>query len=198
MPRTTKTFDLEEERQRINEELDKLADEEAEDIKAQEADDRVPSGQHVQQERRQEARRLDQMLTGVNWALDPPEEEDVEPIEEVTLGALNAAEYGMVSDFTSNQVDSRSNDDRRGEQMKRVIFAAGGIVEAPFVDDGTRNSNIESKYQSVAQLAPQFVYWLEQRTDELTTPEVEGNGFAARVAERTTTEQPSTPSPEQS
>lgn len=200
MPRTTKTFDLEEERQRINEELDKLADAEAEDITAADEEGNTPTPQHDRQERHEEAQRLDQMLVGVNWALDPPEDEDIEPIEEVTLGALSAAEYGIVSDFTSNQVDSRhyQGDKRRGEQMRRIIFAAGGLVDAPFIDDDANIMDIEEKYQAVSQLAPQFVYWLEQHTDELTTPEVEGNGFAARVEERTKTEPRSTPSPEQS
>jgi len=200
MPRNTKTFDLEEERQRINEELDELADKEAEDIKAEETEGETPTGKFDRQDRREEAQRLDQMLVGVNWALNPSEEEDVEPIEEVTLAALTAGEYGLVSDFVSNDVQSvkrRFGDNINPQQSGRIIFAAGGVVEAPFISEDSRG--LDDKISDVKELAPQFVYWLEQRVDELTTPEVEGNGFATRVEERTaTTSEPSTPSPEQS
>ncbi|OYR58625.1 hypothetical protein [Halorubrum halodurans] len=202
MPRTTKTFDLEEEKRRLNEELDKLADQEAEDIRAEQAEGETPTGKFRRQERREEAQRLEQMLVGVEWALDPDNEDDVDPIDEVTLGALNAAEYGLVSDYMTKRVDEFQGptENARGEQMRRTIFATGAIIEAPFIDDDIRNSNIEEKYKAVAtKLAPQFVYWIEQRGDELTTPEVEGNGFAKRVAEkREETAPPSTPSPKHS
>lgn len=200
MPRKTKTFDLEEEKKRLDEELDKLADEEAKDIKAEEAEDGTPSSSWDRQERREEAQRLEEMLVGVEWALNP-EDEDIDPIEEITLGALNAAEYGAVSDWTSGQVDQfrGSTADVRGDQMRRQIFAAGVIVEAPFIDDNVSGIDMESKYQAVGPLAPQFVFWIEQRGDELTTPEVEGNAFARRVAEKTKEiDEPSTPSPKHS
>ncbi|KOX94214.1 hypothetical protein [Halorubrum tropicale] len=201
MPRKTKTFDLKEEKQRIDRELDELADKEAEDINAEQAEGEIATGKFDRQDRREEAQRLEQMLVGVEWALNPEDEQDIDPIEEVTLGALNAAEYGLVSDYMSNQIDNfqGSTSDRRGQQMRRAIFAAGAIVEAPFIDDDVRNVDIQSKYAEVSQLAPQFVYWLEQRGDELTTPEVEGNGFARRVAEKAEeTAEPSTPSPKHS
>ena len=201
MPRTTKTFDLEEEKKRIDEQLDELADQEAEDIKSEQAKGETPTGKFERQERREEAQRLEQMLVGVEWALNPDSDDDIDPIDEVTLGALNAAEYGLVSDYMAEQIDQFQGptEDRRGEQMRRAIFAAGAIIEAPFIDDDVRNSNIKEKYKAVAMLAPQFVYWLEQRGDELTTPEVEGNGFAKRVAEKAQeTAPPSTPSPKHS
>ncbi|KOX92699.1 hypothetical protein [Halorubrum tropicale] len=202
MPRRTKTFDLEEEKRRLNEQLDELADKEAEDIRAEQAEGQTSTPQWDRQERREEAQRLEQMLVGVEWALDPDNEDEIDPIEEVTLGALNAAEYGLVSDYMAEQVDQFQGptEDGRGEQMRRAIFATGAIIEAPFIDDDVRNSNISEKYREVAQLAPQFVYWLEQRGDELTTPEVEGNGFATRVEDKMTEETapPSTPSPKHS
>lgn len=201
MPRTTKTFDLEEEKQRIDQKLDELADQEAEDNRAEEAEDERPSTpSYERQDRREEAQRLQQMLVGVNWALDPDDDEDIEPIEEVTLGSLNAAEYAQVADFVSNDlkgVTDTYGERARTENTRRIIFASGGVVEAPFLDDDERKT-LENKIGQVRELAPQFVYWLEQRSDDLTTPKVEGNGFAKRVGEKLTTKTPSTPSPEQS
>lgn len=187
MPRSTKTFDLEEEKRRIDQRLDNLADQEAEDSRAEEKEGERPSTPKFErQDRREEAQRLQQMLVGVEWALDPDEQEGIDPIGEVTLGSLNAAEYAQVADFVSNDMSSVTDtygERANTENTRRIIFASGGVVEAPFLDDDERKT-LENKIKQVRELAPQFVYWLEQRADELTTPKVEGNGFVRRVGEK--------------
>lgn len=197
MPRRTETIDLEEEEARLENKLDELADEVAEwheksdsTIKESKLEELTDEGNSVEQE-----------LAGVKWALNPDEDEDREPYEEITLGSLTAGEYARVGDYTigiKNLNQDKVSKHMEAENARRTVFAAAGIAEAPFLET-TENTELYEKYQEVSRkLSPQFVYWIEQRVDELTSPDVEGNGFAARVAERIETETPNTPTAEQS
>jgi hypothetical protein len=177
MPRTTKTYDLQEEEERIDEELDRAADE------AAEADD----GTQVHQKAVARGERLERELAGVQWALYPDEEEDREPYEEVTLGALNAREYGEIGDRVKTAMNKSAgygSDLTSTDGVAQIFFVAGGLVDAPFIGE---EAGFEQKAQAVGDLAPQFATYLQERVDELSTPDVEGNGFAQRVAEREST-----------
>lgn len=174
MPRTTKTYDLHEEEQRIDRKMNEAADE------AAEADD----GTQAHQEAMARGKFLERQLAGVQWALYPDEEEDRDPYEEVTLGALNAREYGEIGDRVKTAKEKSAgygSDLTSMDGVQQIFFVAGGIVEAPFVSE---NAGFEEKAQAVGDLSPQFVTYLQQRVDDLSTPDVRGNGFEQRVAER--------------
>lgn len=169
MPRTTETYNLEEERDRIDNKLDELADEVAE----------LDEGNLLRGQKIEEANSLERHLTGILWALNPDDEEDRDPYTEVTLGSLTASEHADVRD-SAPQVDSPGKQSNEGGSM--ILYAAKGVVEAPFLDQN--NPAYNEKIAAVGDLQPQFAEWLAERVDELTTPDVEGNGFGERVAER--------------
>lgn len=168
MPRTTETYDLEEERDRIDTKLDELADEVAE----------LDEDNPLRGRKAEEANSLERHLTGIQWALTPDEEEDRDPYTEVTLGSLTAGEHADVRD-SATSVSKTSHKSSEGSSM--ILYAAKGVVEAPFLPD---SAGYDAKIGNVSNLQPQFVEWLAERVDELTTPDVEGNGFGERVAER--------------
>lgn len=173
MPRTTRTYDLQDEADRLDDELDALA-EEAADADPESA---------AREEAAAEAMLVEQQFVGVRWALDPPADETREPYEEVTLGALTTGEYARVTDRLDAARQERVGFGPDGGAMEgagRVFFAAAGLVDAPFVD---ADADFEAKAQAVNDLPPQFTRWLEARVDDLTTPDVDvGNGFEARLA----------------
>jgi len=174
MPRTTKTYDLHEEEQRIDREMNEAADE------AAEAED----GTRAHEEAMARGKLLERQLAGVQWALYPDEEEDRDPYEEVTLGALNAREYGEIGDrvkTAKEQSAGTASGLTSMDGVQQIFFVAGGLVDAPFLPE---NANFEQKSQAVGDLSPQFAAYLQQQVDDLSTPDVQGNGFAQRVAER--------------
>ena len=174
MPRSTTTYDLQAEAQRLDRELDEAADEAAE----------ATEGSSAYEEAVARGRQLERELAGVEWALDPDEEEDRDPYEEVTLGALNAREYGEIGDRASSAMEqstTHASGISSASGVQRIFFAAGGLADAPFLSD---SADFEEKARAVGDVAPQFLYWMEQRVDELTTPDVEGNGFSQRLEAR--------------
>ncbi|ELY76670.1 hypothetical protein [Natrinema gari] len=195
MPRYTETYDLSEEKERLDSELDELADRTSE-IEQQmddlDDDEELTQGQlHEYRESVQEGNRLEQMYAGVQWALDP--DGDREPIKEVTLGSLTAGEYAEVGDrlqaVKQGKVGWGRNPDL--DNARRNMFAGACLQDAPFLDE--EDPDLEAKIHAVTDLAPAFIHWLEERGDELTTPQVEGNGFRKRVEERRTTSTPKSP-----
>ncbi|MHC3439552.1 hypothetical protein ACYJ1Y_16040 [Natrialbaceae archaeon A-gly3] len=182
MPRYTETYNLEEEAERLDKELERLADEVSDLEDEMDGGGTLNQGPvHRYREAVQEGNRAEQMYAGVQWALDP--DDDHEPIEEVTIGSLTAGEYAEVGDrlqaLKNSKVGWGQNPDL--SNARRNMFAAACLQEAPFIDEG---DGFEAKARAVTQLAPSFIYWLEEKGDELTTPRVEGNGFRTRVEER--------------
>lgn len=164
MPRTTVTVDLQDELERIDQELDDVADEVAE----------LPDGAPHAGDLAERGVQLERQLAGLQWATDPPDDDPIDgPIEEVTLGGLNAGEYLDVQAETADE----------GGTVSKVIFAAKGVVDAPFIDDSMSEAE---RVQAVRDLPPQFHEWLATKVDDLSTPDLEGNGFAQRVSERMT------------
>jgi len=171
MPRTTTTYELREEYNRIDTELDNLADTVAD------LDDSNP----LVEAKLEEASTLERQLAGLEWALTDPDDDapdDNRPYGEVTVGALSTGEYAEVRDTLDGDTDP--NMGRAGSS--EILFAAMGLVDAPFIDD---DADFNAKIRTVAdELPPHFHEWLRGRVDEISTPDIEGNGFAQRLAER--------------
>jgi hypothetical protein len=193
MPIETATYDLTEERERLEDEMDEVADEAAELY-----EEEWSNTQRKQdyQELVADGQMLEQQYVGVQWALDKWDE------PEVTVGGLTAGEYTEVGDLTG--AHKQAAQERLGSNVstastRRLFYAAAGVVDAPFVGDEIgADTRLEEKVQCVNQLSPQFMHWLEERVDDLTTPDVEGNGFGKRLEEKRTTTPPSSPSGGQS
>lgn len=170
MPRYTETIDLREEHDRIDEELDELAAESAD----------VDPDSPRRQELDTQGKRLEKHLAGLAWAINPPEDDPTrdQPYEEVTVGALTAGEYADLTDTAA--ADAQQGKATTGSSQ--VLFAAKGLEDAPFLDE---EMNEAQRLAAVSQLQPQFQKWLASRVDKLSTYDLEGNGYAARIAEQT-------------
>lgn len=168
MPRQTQTYDIEAEHDRLDAELDDLADTVAE----------LDEGTLRYDQKVEEATALERQLAGLSWALNPPDEEDREPYEEVTLGALSAGEYADVRDT----LDGDENRTKGKAGASEILFTARGLVDAPFLND--ENASFDEKISAISDLPPHFHDWLRTQVDDLSTPDIEGNGFAQRLAER--------------
>lgn len=177
MPRKTKTYNLKEEAERIDTELDEVAA----------TVSNLEEGNPGRNEKVREGRQLERELAGLQWALNPEEDEDREPYEEVTVGALTAAEYANASDRASDAI-GRQKGNSSSEWLRRLYFASAGVVSAPWLDED--DASFEDKLTETNQVAPQFLFWLESVVDEITTPRVEGNGFAQRVEANLSGERP--------
>jgi len=97
----------------------------------------------------------------------------------VTVSGLTAGEFGRVEDRVET---ARARRDRQTMQgYHRVVYAAAGIVEAPFFDpDGvtdpswderTAAERLDAKVATVADLNIGVAKWLYGRVDEKTTPD---------------------------
>lgn len=166
MPRT-ETYDLEAELERIDSELDDLADEAAEAGDLPDAD-------------RARAQQLERQYVGLEWALHPEDHESREPYESVTISELTAGSY--IKAGAQAEADARDADLPAGADTDRLYRVAQAVEDADFLPDGP---TFDQTLVGIGGLKPQFFFWLEQRVDDLTTPDVSGGNFAQRVAERT-------------
>lgn len=161
----TETYALTDERDRLDAALDDLADQAAAGGLSDADQARV--------------QRLERQYRGVLWALNPDAHESRDPYESVTLRELTAGQYIKAGDQARE--DSTSVDAPVGADTERLYRVAHAVVDADFVPDP---GGFDDTLIAVGQLKPQFFFWLEQRVDDLTSPDVEGNGFAQRVAAR--------------
>lgn len=168
MPRKTEIYDLEAEHARIDTELDDLADEVAD----------LDEDNPLYDQKVEEAAALERQLAGLSWALYPDEDDDHDPYEEITLGALSAGEYADVRDTLAGESDETKGD----AGVTGILLAARGIVDAPFIEQD--DPSFDEKIGAVSSLAPHFQDWISTRVDDLSTPDIEGNAFAQRLAER--------------
>lgn len=194
MPRTTKTYDLEDEVERLENEIEDAVDEAAE-LHQEEFDNTLLKERY--EEAVQRGNMLEQQYVGVKWALDEFEG------TEVTLGGLTAGEYIEVGDVTERHrksAEKHFGPNAPTGNARRMYYAAAGLIDGPFVDEEiTSHTRVTEKAQEINGLAPQFMHWIEQRVDELTTPDVEGNGFGEQLEARIkATKQQSSPSGGQS
>lgn len=100
----------------------------------------------------------------------------------VTIKGLAAGEFGRVEDRVDTARSRRDGASIRG--YHRVVYAAAGLVEAPFFstedvtdpswDDRPPKERLDAKIQAVAAENIGLVKWLYSRVDEETTAD-EGN-----------------------
>jgi len=167
----TETIDLRAEFERVGEEREDLAAEVAEAVA--DADAEVDS---ADAERGQE---LDRHYRGLAWALNEDaagDERERDPYEEVTISELTAGAY--VKAGAEASADARELDLPTDGDVERLYRVANAIDEADFLDDHT------DPLVAVADLKPHFFFWLENRVDQLTTPEVDKGNFGELVAEK--------------
>lgn len=198
MPRYSQTVDIEGALDTVENALDDVADEvvalEAE-IDNYDGDPPAPLREEYQSAL-ERGQRLERHRDGLAWALDPDNEFDA--IAEVTIGALTAGEVATVTDRTASMEDKKTDDwgvQATLDAANRTEFAAAGLVDAPFVVEDADHADVVG---TLAECAPQFVAWLADRVDELSTPDVTGNGFAERVNNRRTTRSDTSGTAEQS
>ncbi len=189
--RRTKTIDLQDEVERLDQRLDDLADEASEPKKRMEEleeDDREDSAAYQQAEDkyaevREEAARLERHLVGVTDALNPDADADRDPVDEVVVGEVLTGDFAQIEDRA--QDIKRERVGRGGDSSvsgaERVFFVASGLVDAPFLED----DSFEARSRAVKQLRPPFTAWLEDQIDDLSTPDVDVGNFEDRLAETT-------------
>lgn len=154
-----RTLALADERDRLDERLDELAD------KIVAADDPTTLQQVASQ--------VETRLSGVAYLCSQYDPEAAS----VTVRGLTAGEYARVEDRLAAMRDEADGDRIPGSETN--VFAAAGLVAAPFIDD--RDPDLDTALQAVAGQPIGVAKWLESRVNEETT--VEGNGYA-RLSER--------------
>lgn len=180
MPRTTRTLNLQSEAERIDKKLDDLAgrlSEIKDDLGEDEEVDNVDEAAEIIEK----AQTLEQHLVGLDWALNPPEDEAFTSCEEVTIGALTTGEYGEWTDRVSDAQQEKVGFMQGGGNVNgpaQVFFVATGLVDADFLGE---QKDFTGKASRVNQLAPQFTAYLEDQIDELTTPKTDFRSFAERM-----------------
>jgi len=167
MPLTTKSYRLVDERDRLNSELDDLAD-------------TIVDGDHEKAVNllKQRASSLETQLSGVCWLIDQYGGDS-----QVVVAGLDAGEYAQVQDRVEQ---IRATSDGRGNTpgARRNVFAAMGLQEAPFLSNDA--TSIDDRLEAVTDGKPLGVTeWLESRVNDLTTVD-SGNftRFRERLADR--------------
>lgn len=212
MTRETETIDLREEADRLDSELDDLADKVARidaDAVADGGDDESEPDYETQaelEEAFEQVERKEQQLKGVLWAIEeygdpakcgaekenggtcqnpaescPHHDTDPEPNPvEVTIGGLTTGEYAEVQDYTDTVRNQKIGfgENASVEGQGSIYFAAGGLVDAPFIKP---ESDLLQKSKALQNTVPQFKTWIETRVDEKTTPDVEMGNFGERL-----------------
>jgi len=153
------TLVLDEERDRLDERLNELAD------KAANADE---PGAY-----RAIANELEPQFQGIAWLCEQHGDD-----AEIVIKGLTAGEMAHVEDDLQQVKTERQQGHIPGARKNYV--AAAGLVAAPFYDADEQQAR-----DAITELPPGPQKWLYNRIDDKTT--VEGNGhksFAERVAER--------------
>ncbi len=188
MPRQ-RTYDIHDERDRLQQERADIADEAVELEQRMASFDEVPDD--LSQEYREtlaEGHKRDRYLTGLTWALDPPAGD---PLDEITLSALTAGDEQWVSgrsDALADQLAREWGADADGVDGGRVLHvAAVGIADCPWFDG---SPDPETRVETVREWHPSFVKWVADRVDDLSTPEVAGKNFGALLKDKRPTDAP--------
>jgi hypothetical protein len=168
MPLKTETYVLGDERDRLDDRLDTLADQAA----------------GGDEEAIDEARDVESHLAGVIWGIDQYGAD-----AEVRVGGLTTGEMAEVRDRTAAAREESKQFGGHGQVdgAATTFYTAAGVLDAPFVD-GT--ASVDALAPTVAnELHPQFTQWLESRIDDVTSVD-SGNvtPFAERLAARTADE----------
>ena len=164
----TETIDLRAEFERVAAERGDLAAEVAEAVA--DADAEASAAERGQE--------LNRHYRGLAWALNEDaagDERERDPYEKVTISELTAGAY--VKAGAEASADARELDLPTDGDVERLYRVANAIDEADFLDETT------DPLVAVADLKPHFFFWLEDRVDDLTTPEVDKGNFGELVAE---------------
>ena len=140
MPLRTETYAFDAEIDRIDEQVDHLA----EDVAGLDADNPLAD------QLTQQAVRLDAQRRGLTWARDEW------GVDEVTLSGLTGGEHARLED--------RFADGGGGPGATRVWKVAAGTEDAPYVTD-----DLESTVALVAELPIAYQKWAFARINELTS-----------------------------
>jgi len=160
------TYRLGDERDRLDERLDELAE------RASEAD-----SDHARQGIWQIARQVEDRLDGVQYLID-----EYSADATVTVQPLTAGETARIEDSMAD-LQRRSDHSAGGlPGTRRNHDAAAALVDAPFLDDVDAD-DLDDCLPVVADLPTQAVKWLRARADDLSGID-EGNSksFDERVA----------------
>lgn len=166
------TFVLGDERDRLDDRLDELADEFVE----------MGENNPLRPRHAAEADEVENHLDALDWACEALGAE-----EEVVVRGLSAGEHARVVDWVDEHMRGG------GPGSRQNVLVAAGLVDAPFLDvesDGDAESDdagpsIEDALPAVASLPPGFRDWLQSCVDDLTTVS-EGNSqsFDERIRAR--------------
>ncbi len=124
---------------------------------------------------------LDRHLTGLEWALDPPDEDT---IGQITLSALTAGDERWVTGRTAALADQLADkwgtdaDDVDGGRVLHV--AAVGIEDCPRWSSPV---DPEARVDRIRGWHPSFVRWVADKVDDLSTPGIEGKNFGELLRE---------------
>lgn len=177
----TETYELAAELQRVESRLDDIADEIAD----------LEDGNPLIDRRAKEGQRLERQRVGLAWALHPDEREDRDPYESVTISELTASTHLQAGSRAES--DTADLDLPNGTDTRRLYRVASAVESGDFLDD---DAGFDETLVAVGQLKPHLFAWLEDRVDELSSPDVEGNSFAERVAAARSEKPNDSPSPE--
>jgi hypothetical protein len=155
----------------LGDEIDRLADQyDRVEAMGEDADDST-SGQAV----RWSLNELDQQGNALAALADEHGRDAV-----VTVRGLTAGEFGRVEDRV-DAARARRDDGASMQGYHRVVYAAAGLVEAPFFkpddvanppwDERTARQQLDAKIETVAGLNIGLAKWLYSRVDEETTPD---------------------------
>lgn len=158
------TYTIRDERDRIDEQLDELAE------KAASADD-----ERTIQRFQQQAAELQHQLNGLDQLID-----EYGPEATVTVEGLTTGGYAQVQD----DIAQGTAPGESSPGARRNMIVGTGLVDAPFLED-TDADDRTATLARVAELPIGVTLWLEDRIDEETTGD-KGNSksFAERVREK--------------
>ncbi|MFD1512463.1 hypothetical protein [Halomarina rubra] len=176
MTRQTRVIELQEEAQRLEQQLDEVVNEAL--AIEEEVDEEALTDHQAYADALVEGDTTERHLRGVlnlveNYNCD-----------RVTIGAQRTGELAQVQDLTLDIRDERKG--RTGKSnvagASRAVFVAAGIVDAPFVDG---DASIEQRARAINAIEPETTAWLEEQIEDLSTPDVSvKNGFRERLAQR--------------
>lgn len=143
MPLDTKTYDLSDEQDRLREEREEYAQEQAE----------APIGSDAAQQAAQLGQQADRFLSGIAWAIETWD------VDSVTLSALTNGERRRVVDRVSEEGWATAD-----------CYVAHGTYDAPYLahdPDAVREDDFDATFRNVTDLHPAYVDWAEQQISDL-------------------------------
>jgi len=169
----TKTIDLEAERDRLQEQMADIAQQQAdwEETVAESDGDNEAAARRVRQ-LTQQGNELNNQRNILAWA------QDEWGVESVTLAGLTTGEVNRVEDTIEKIPAARERD----------AWVALGTHEAPYLDHEPRNitqDEYEQTVRAVADLPLPYVRWAEAKISELShLSEAEGNAYLELVQDK--------------